>query len=59
VASHVIHDDDHIFEFDIEQADFGWWEHVGRPNTYAVSQRWEPGASGASERPPSAVAPGP
>ena len=43
VASHVIHDDDHIFEFDIEQADFGWWEHVGTPSTYAVRRRWAPG----------------
>lgn len=43
VASHVIHDDDHILEFDIEQADLGHWEHVGQPNTYAVRQRWQPG----------------
>jgi hypothetical protein len=44
VASHVIHDDDHILEFDIERADLGWWEHVGTPNTYAVRRRWQPGA---------------
>jgi hypothetical protein len=43
-ARHVIHDDDHIFEFDIEMADLGWWEHVGQPGTYSVRLRWTPGA---------------
>lgn len=43
-AKHVIHDDDHIFEFDIEVADLGWWEHVGQPGTYSVRMRWTPGA---------------
>jgi hypothetical protein len=42
-ADHVIHDDDHIFELDIDQADLGHWEHVGKPNTYAVRERWQPG----------------
>jgi hypothetical protein len=42
-AHHLIHDDDHIFEFDIEQADLGHWEQVGTPSTYAVRHRWEPG----------------
>jgi hypothetical protein len=61
-ARHVIHDDDHIFEFDIEQADLGHWEEVGTPTTYAVRQRWEPasgspagqaaGWSGSSSSPP-------
>lgn len=43
-AKHVIHNDDHIFEFDIELADLGWWEHVGQPGTYSVRTRWSPGA---------------
>jgi hypothetical protein len=41
-AKHVIHDDDHIIEFDIEVADFGWWEHVGQPGTFSVRTRWTP-----------------
>jgi hypothetical protein len=44
-ADHVIHDDDRIFEFSIEQADHGWWENVGQPGTYQVRRRWTP-ASG-------------
>jgi hypothetical protein len=39
-ANHVIHDDDHIIEFDIEVADFGWWAQVGQPGTYSVRTRW-------------------
>jgi Pyridoxamine 5'-phosphate oxidase len=41
-AGHVVHDDDHVFELELEQADLGHWEHVGRPDTYAVRQRWTP-----------------
>lgn len=41
-AAHTIHDDDRLFELDIEQVDHGWWEHVGRPETYPVRQRWTP-----------------
>jgi hypothetical protein len=47
-ARHVIHDDDRIFAFAIEQADHGWWEHVGQPNTHQVRRRWLPG-SGVTE----------
>lgn len=43
-ADHVIHDDDHIFVFGVEQADLGYWENVGQPNTYAVRHRWRPGS---------------
>ncbi len=39
-AAHVVHDDDHLFEFEIEQADLAWWEHVGQPGTYPVRRRW-------------------
>jgi hypothetical protein len=42
-AGHVIHDDDRLFEFDIEQVDHGWWEHVGQPGTYPLRARWTPG----------------
>jgi hypothetical protein len=41
-APHVIHDDDHLFEFEIEQVDHGWWEHVGEPTTHPMRQRWTP-----------------
>lgn len=41
-ASHLIHDDDQIVEFDIERVDHGWWEHVGQPDTYSVRERWTP-----------------
>jgi hypothetical protein len=41
-AHHVIHDDDHIVEFEIEHADLGHWEQVGTPTTYAVRHRWKP-----------------
>jgi len=44
-ADHVIHDEDHIFEFDIEQVDLGYWENVGQPGTYAVRHRWVPGTT--------------
>jgi hypothetical protein len=43
VAGHVIHNDDHIVEFQIDQADVGWWEHVAQPGTYSVRWRWIPG----------------
>ena len=43
MSGHVIEDDDHIIGFDIEEADYGWWEHVGQPGTYSVRQRWSPG----------------
>jgi hypothetical protein len=43
-AAHVIHDDDHVIGFDIEVADFGWWEHVGQPGTFSVRTRWIPQA---------------
>jgi hypothetical protein len=36
----VIRDGDHIIGFDIEVADFGWWEHVGQPGTFSVRTRW-------------------
>jgi hypothetical protein len=42
-ANHVIHDDDHVVRLDIDQADHGWWEHVGQPDTYPVRSRWTPG----------------
>jgi hypothetical protein len=41
-AEHVIHDDDRIFDFAIEQADHGWWENVGQPGTYQIRRRWIP-----------------
>ena len=41
-AAHTIHDDDRLFEFEIQQVDHGWWEHVGRPETYPIRQRWTP-----------------
>ena len=41
-AAHTIHDDDRLFELDIQQVDHGWWEHVGRPGTYPVRRRWTP-----------------
>ena len=41
-ARHVIHDDDHVFRFDIERADHGWWELVGQPGTYPIRARWTP-----------------
>jgi hypothetical protein len=41
-AAHVIHHDDRIIGFDIEVADFGWWEHVGQPGTFSVRTRWTP-----------------
>jgi hypothetical protein len=44
-AGHRIHDDDHLFELSIEQADLGWWAHVGRPETYPVRQRWIAGGA--------------
>lgn len=47
-ANHLIHDDDRIFELGIEQADHGWWEHVGQPGTYQVRRRWTP-ASGLTD----------
>lgn len=43
VASHAIHDDDHIVRLDIDQADHGWWERVGEPGTYSVRWQWTPG----------------
>jgi hypothetical protein len=39
-AQHAIHDDDHLFELEIDQVDHGWWEHVGQPETFPVRQRW-------------------
>jgi hypothetical protein len=39
-AAQVVHDDDHLFAFDIEQVDLAWWEHVGQPGTYPVRRRW-------------------
>jgi hypothetical protein len=42
-AKHEIHDDDHVVRLDIDQADHGWWEHVGQPGTYPVRRRWIPG----------------
>jgi hypothetical protein len=42
VAAHVIHDADHLFEFEIESVDHGWWEHLGEPTTYPIRQRWTP-----------------
>lgn len=42
-ARHQIHVDDHLVALDIERADWGWWEHVGEPDTYAVRYRWRPG----------------
>jgi hypothetical protein len=41
-ATHTIHDDDHIVRLDIDQADHGWWEHLGEPGTYPVRWRWTP-----------------
>lgn len=45
VADHVIHDDDHIVQFEIDRVDLGWWEHVGQPGTYSIRMRWVPGES--------------
>ncbi len=39
-ANHVIHDDDHVFVFEIEQADLGWWVNVGQSDLYSVRTRW-------------------
>jgi hypothetical protein len=41
-ASHRIHDDDHLFAFDLDQVDHGWWEHVGEPTTFPLRWRWDP-----------------
>lgn len=41
-AGHTIHDDDRLFELDIHQVDHGWWQHVGRPDTYPIRRRWTP-----------------
>lgn len=43
-AKHELHDSDHIVEFDLVQADLGYWENVGQPGTFAVRWRWTPGA---------------
>lgn len=32
--------DELLFEYDIEEALAGHWEHVGRPDTYAVRKSW-------------------
>ena len=42
-AGHLVGDDDHIIGFDLEEADYGWWEYVGQPDTYSVRRRWRPG----------------
>ncbi len=35
-------DDDHYFEYDIEEAATAYWEHVGQPGTYPVRRVWRP-----------------
>lgn len=37
---HYVKEDDHIFEYDIEQAATAYWEKVGQPGTYPVRQSW-------------------
>lgn len=39
-ANHVIRDDDFLFEFRIDRVLWGWWEHVGQPNTRPVRRWW-------------------
>jgi hypothetical protein len=50
-AGHVIHDDDHVFRFEIERADHGWWEMVGQPGTFQRRLRWTPEAGVERARP--------
>jgi hypothetical protein len=37
---HYVHRDDHIFEYDIEEAATAYWEKVGQPGTYPVRRSW-------------------
>lgn len=39
-ANHAVHDDDHLFRLEIDQADLGWWDRVGQPNTQRHRLRW-------------------
>jgi hypothetical protein len=39
-AAHYVHDDDFLFEYDIESVMTAYWEHVGQPGTYPVRKFW-------------------
>ncbi len=39
-AGHTIHDDDWIFEYDIQEAMMAYWENVGQPDTRPVREFW-------------------
>jgi hypothetical protein len=37
---HFARDEDHIFEYDIEEAASAYWVNCGQPDTYPVRRRW-------------------
>ncbi len=39
-AGHTIHDNDWIFEYDIQEAMMAYWENVGQPDTRPVREFW-------------------
>jgi hypothetical protein len=47
---HFVSDDDHYFEYDIEEAATAYWVNVGQPDTYPVRSRWRaPAREGPSD----------
>ncbi len=36
-----VHDDDYIFEYDIDEAATAYWVDVGQPGTYPVRRSWK------------------
>ena len=39
-AGHTIHEQDWIFEYDIQEAMMAYWENVGQPDTRPVREFW-------------------
>jgi uncharacterized pyridoxamine 5'-phosphate oxidase family protein len=39
-VAHYVHDDDFLFEYDIESVMTAYWENVGQPGTYPVRRFW-------------------
>ncbi|HUF54382.1 MAG TPA: pyridoxamine 5'-phosphate oxidase family protein [Dehalococcoidia bacterium] len=39
-AAHTVHEEDWIFEFELERVMTAYWEKVGEPDTYAVRKFW-------------------
>lgn len=37
---HYFRPDEHLFEYDIEEAAMAHWQNVGQPGTYAVRRNW-------------------